>query len=175
MDNRLIKSFENYNTDVLDWKYEIYNSFSKENSNSLIKKFIADSKNRKFKNVIIILIYSISNFQSIIMQEEKDILLHFNNLNPEQQPFFLFIDYDENNDFFVYQNILKVKKEKQKDKNPKNISYAFQDIVIKKILEYQRKEMDFELKIDVEILKDEKEKLETIKDFLLKKYKNKED
>ena len=40
-------------------------------------------------------IYSISNFQNTIKQEEKDILLHFNKLNPEEQPIFLFIDYEK--------------------------------------------------------------------------------
>ena len=90
--------FLSSNNEIYDWKIKsVKSNFSNKNSNELIKNFKEDYENNDFKNVIIIPINSILDFKKDIEIDEQNILNHFNNaLIIEEQPFFLFIDDDEN-------------------------------------------------------------------------------
>ena len=83
-----------FNSPLIKCQIEIIENFSFENSSKLISKFINDNKNNTFKNVVIIPIYSIYDFeQSIelkdeILYGEQNIMKHFQELYNDEQPFF---------------------------------------------------------------------------------------
>ena len=154
---------KNYLTDIIrfsdneafNWKINIIEGgFSKDNSNTIIKSLKDDFDNKTFKNCLLIPINSISDFEKSVECDEKNILEHFNMiLINEQQPFFLLIDSDEN-DFARYENI--------------------DEVTLEKIFEFKRKEIDFEISVDI-ILKNKVEELDILKNLLLDKKKNKDD
>lgn len=149
--------FLSNNNEIYDWKIKsVKSNFSNKNSNDLIKNFKEDYENNDFKNVIIIPINSILDFKKDIEIDEQNILNHFNNsLIIEEQPFFLFIDGDEN-DFF--------KTEVGKNK----IDY-------KKYLKLRREEIDFEIFVKLEFKKNEADKINLFKDLIINKEKNIDD
>ena len=69
----------NYNTDIFDWKLKNNETnFSKDCSDRFIRAFKKDFREKAFKNVLIIPINSISDFQNILGQgDDKNVLLHF--------------------------------------------------------------------------------------------------
>jgi hypothetical protein len=81
--DNVLKSFENYNRDIFDWKIkDKYIGFSEDNNKKLIQKCEEDFMGKKFEIVVVIPIKSISNFKTQI--EQNDILASFNDLNEEQ-------------------------------------------------------------------------------------------
>lgn len=148
-----INLISNYNNDFFNWEKKIIkNEFSKENSDLFINEFINDFEKKNFKNVLIIPIDSISEFIKTIKIKEKNILEHFNILISEQQPFFIFYDY-ESNDF----------TKKEINPNKESINAIF--------LELNRKEIDFEISIDIIVKKEEIEKIQILKSLLINKKK----
>ena len=154
---------KNYLTDIIrfsdneafNWKINIIEGgFSNDNSNTIIKSLKDDFDSKTFKNCLLIPINSISDFEKSVECDGKNILEHFNmNLINEQQPFFLLIDSDEN-DFVRYENI--------------------DEVTLETIFEFKRKEIDFEISVDI-ILKNKVEELDILKNLLLDKKKNKDD
>lgn len=147
-----------FNSPLIKCQIEIIENFSSENSSKLISKFINDNKNNTFKNVVIIPIYSIYDFeQSIelkdeILYGEQNIMKHFQELYNDEQPFFLLIDYDED-DF--YKEIFIVDKE----------------FVFKRFYNSKRLNVDFDIRFQINIKKEDKNKIDILKKALLKKKK----
>ena len=147
-----------FNSPLIKCQIEIIENFSFENSSKLISKFINDNKNNTFKNVVIIPIYSIYDFeQSIelkdeILYGEQNIMKHFQELYNDEQPFFLLIDYDED-DF--YKEIFIVDKE----------------FVFKRFYNSKRLNVDFDIRFQINIKKEDKNKIDILKKALLKKKK----
>ena len=145
-------------------------NFCKENNTYIVNKLKEDYKKKTFKNVIIIPIKSFERFIEDIEYTDKmknlnkNILLHFNKfLIPEQQPFFLLIDNDEN-DFnkriFNYQ--IKKDDDSNKDNN-------FVETIINTYKKFQRKESDFEITTTIILEKKDSDKIKDFKDLILKK------
>lgn len=147
-----------FNSPLIKCQTEIIENFSSENSSKLISKFINDNKNNTFKNVVIIPIYSIYDFEQsvepkkIILYDEQNIMQHFQNLQNDVQPFFLLIDYDEE-DF--YKEIFIVDKE----------------FVFKRFYNSKRLNVDFDIRFQINIKKEDKNKIDILKKALLKKKK----
>lgn len=166
VESYLKSSLENYNKNIFDWKYKFFEEFSKKNSEYLINKFKENYREKKFRNVLIIPINSIEQFSETLKNREKNILSSFSILNPEQQPFFLFLDYEQAD--FSNKRI-SIKKYMKEEKNNR----IFLDkILINKYLELQRKNKDFEYEIILEISKYDEANLETFKNLILKKKTN---
>jgi len=159
----LLNDFKNQNplikckTEIIDGK------FSKENSNYLINQFKKDYKNKNFKNVVIIPITSIIEFINTLEPiddneyEERNILNHFNKgLIQDQQPFFLFIDYDER-DFL------------------KEIFIVEKEFVFVRFYRGQRLGLDLEINLEIKIKKEDTNKINILKNILLKRKKNFDD
>ena len=147
------------NDGAFNWTIKfLEGGFTKQNSNELVECFNEDFKKKTFKNVIIIPINSISDFEKSICQDETNIFKHFidKKLYNEKQPFFMLFDYDEK-DFI---------KEISSD-----------EVTIEKFFELKRKEIDFD--ISAEILYEKElnapEKLENLKNLFIKKKNNKDD
>ena len=165
IENALIQ----YNTEVFNWNIKKLIGFSKENSDKLFKICDQDFKDKKFKDVIIIPIKSISDFKNQIELDGKDIFLPFAELTEEQQPFFLIID-EEKNDFNEYKEVIKLQYSEKEDNG---MDYThFSEEISKKILEHKRKDNDFQIKIDFIIY--EVNNINKLKEYMLKK-KNKND
>ena len=149
IDKDLIDYISNYNNNIFNWKIKIVEGgFSQLNSDKLIKNFKEYFEKKQFKNILIIPIKSILNFKKDIEKEENNIFVHFNkNLICEQQPFFLFIDYDQS-DFI---------------KTQKN------EVTIQEFMKLKRLESDFEISICMKIKKEESEQIEIFKEFVRKK------
>ena len=147
------RSINHYNTKVFNWKIKKIIGFSKENSIELCKICDKNFKEKKFKNVIIIPIKSFSDLKSQMKQNGKDIFLPFNDLNEEQQPFFLIVD-EENKDFNEYKEVIKV--EYNENKTSGMDCAKFSEEISKKILEFKRKDIDFQIKIDFVLYEDKK-------------------
>ena len=82
-----------------DWKIVDYlENFSEDNSNKIIQKLKKDYEKKTFKNVILIPIKSINSFKETLMDKSKNIFDQFSDLEIDEQPFIIFIDYD-NKDF----------------------------------------------------------------------------
>ena len=158
--DQFIKNLLNdFNSPIINSKIEIINNFSKENTNKLITQFKEDYKKNRFKNVLIIPIYSIVDFMKSIgilkvkEYEEKNILGKFNSeLIPEQQPFFMFIDYEEN-DFS--KETISIEKE--------NVFSGF--------YRAKRLEFDIDLRLEMNIKREDTDKIEILKNIVLYKKK----
>ena len=161
-DNKLIKNFiEDFKSPFINCQIEVIEGqFSSEISNHIISNFQENYKEKNNKNVLIIPIKSISDFQKIIeSEEEKNILAHFNNsLTPEQQPFFLFIEDDYSYTDFTKKSFI-VKK----------------NFVLERYYQVIRLERDFEISFNFYIKGNDKEKIQTLKNILLEKKKNLDD
>ena len=82
-----------------EWKITyIDGNFTENNSNNLILKFKKEHKEKKFKNVVLIPISSMNYLKEIMKDASKNIFEHFSDLEIDEQPFIIFIDYN-NNDF----------------------------------------------------------------------------
>ena len=82
-----------------DWKIVDYlENFSEDNSNKIIQKLKKDYEKKTFKNVILIPIKSINSFKETLIDNSKNIFDQFSDLEIDEQPFIIFIDYD-NKDF----------------------------------------------------------------------------
>lgn len=162
----LLKSFlENYNKNIFDWKYEFIEEFSKKNSDYLIDIFKKNYREKKFRNVLIIPINSIEQFNNSLKNDDKNILRSFSILNPEQQPFVLFLDYNQAD--FSNKRIFIQFHEEVKGKD------IFLDTnIINKYLELQRRNKDFELEISLLISKSNQISINTFKNLILKKKNN---
>ena len=163
IDERILNSIKQYNSEVFNWNIEKYDKFSQKNTEKIFERCEKDFEDNKFNNVVIIPIMSISYFENILEQEGKDILLPFNELIEEQQPFFLFIDANES-DFNEYKSFIELKySEKEKDE----LDYQnFNEEITKKIIEYKRKEFDFQINLDFIIEVDDK--IKPFKEYILK-------
>ena len=159
----LYNSLKNDNTKVYNWKIkDPLIGFSKDKTKSVCDICKSDFKKKEFKNIVVIPIKSMNNFNNIIEEEGKDILNDFEELKEETQPFFLIIDEDVN-DFTKKEEIISgyIPKEGKKE-----LDYSkFSDLINSNLIEYKRLEKDFELKIDFEIC--EIDKLNKFKKFVL--------
>ena len=166
----IVTAISQYNSEVFEWNTEVLTGFNKENSEIIYERCETDLKKNQFKDVVILSIQSISDFQSIIEQDGKDIFEPFNDLTEEQQPFFLIID-TEKEDFAQYKAFIEVKNSVEDEKV---LDYQkFNDDIIHNIISFKRKEYDFELKFDffIELL----EKIKTFKEYVLRLKKDKDD
>ena len=125
----------------------------------LITQFKKDNTEKKFKNVVIIPIYSFYDFLLYIEPKdkeefmEKNILAHFSNLNIDEQPFILFIDYSEE-DFL--KEVYAVEKE----------------FVFKRFYNCKRLDIDFDIHLQINIKTEDKDKIEILKKLFLTKKNN---
>ena len=153
-----INNIKNNNNSILDFKTtNIEGKFSKENSDNLINIL----KENDSKNVIIIPINSILDFKNTIerkdKKEEKNILEHFQKgLNFHQQPFFMLIDYNEN-DFII---------------EPYEIEKNF---VLSKYYQLKRIGTDFEIVFTININRNDQDKIDIFKNIVLTKKKKMDD
>ena len=157
----IINSIKQYNSQVFNWKITVLCGFSQENNKILLDICENDFKDNNFKDVIIIPIKSISDFHNKIEQDGYDIFEPFNDLTEEQQPFFLIIDEDKD-DFIEYQALIEVG---YSTINKEEFDYKkFNGDIVNYINSYKRKEYDYELKIDfiIEI----NEKINTFKEYI---------
>ena len=158
----ITKLLNDFNSPIIKCKTEIIKNFSKENSDKIINKFKEDYNQNKFKNVLIIPINSIMDFlmNNIIIDKkeiiEKNIFFHFRKLCPEEQPFFLIIDYEEK-DF------------------SKKIETIEKNFVLKKYYELKRKDKDFDISFEINLKREDLEKIEILKKRLLIKKQNEDD
>ena len=111
----IVTAISQYNSEVFEWNTEVLTGFNKENSEIIYERCETDLKKNQFKDVVILPIQSISDFQSIIEQDGKDIFEPFNDLTEEQQPFFLIID-TEKEDFVQYKAFIEVKNSVEDEK-----------------------------------------------------------
>ena len=80
-----------------EWKVIGYlEEFSEINSNKIIKRLKEDYEKKTFKNVILIPIKSINAFKETLNDNNKNIFDQFSDLEIDEQPFTIFIDYDDN-------------------------------------------------------------------------------
>ena len=86
---QLMDLIYNYNKEIFNWEIKKFVGYSLENSQKIIDICEKDFKEKKFKNVLILPIISISDLMNNITKKEKDFLEFFNKLTEEQQPFFL--------------------------------------------------------------------------------------
>ena len=168
--NYLYNSIKNINEEIYNWKKKEFIGFSPENSKLLSNICQSDFKKKDFKNSIIIPIKSISNFNNIITENDKDIFSVFNELNEEKQPFFLIIDENQN-DFIENKENISVKT--SDDDKEKLDYFRFIGEIFDKIKENKRLEKDFQLKIDLDL--NSKIKLDKFKEYINKKKNNNED
>lgn len=159
----LIKLLDDFNSPIIKCKTKIINNYSKENSNEIINIFKEDYRQNKFKNVLIIPINSILDFINSIgifdnkKFEEKNIFHHFNKLNREEHPFYMFIDYEET-DFLKENETIE------------------KDCFLKKYYQLKRDDdKDYDISFEINIKKEDNKKIEILKNILLKKKKNKDD
>lgn len=142
-----------------DFKY-LDDGFSSDTTNELIDIYKKKSFIKKnFDEVLIILIDSYESFIDILKNENKNFLKDFNeNLFPEEQPFFLFINKDSKDFEYIIDDIT----------NMKDINYEeFEKICINYI---SKKKEDYIIEIYYEI---EFSDYSIIKSFLdKKKYNN---
>ena len=165
--NELLNSFNDNNQKFFDWKIKgKLTGFSQKNNEILKEICEKDFEDKKFAIVVIIPIKSISNFQTLIDQEGKDILDPLNDLNEEQQPFFLFID-EEEKDFICTKNIMKFSPNKDK-KDEKQLYLLFLEEVNNKINIYKDKGEDFQIRADFDYIYDDI-KINKLKEYILKK------
>ena len=155
-----INNYKNINNPILNFKIMKLKGYSLENSNRLINIM----KENNSKNVVIIPINSFSDFTNIIgpknnkENEEKNILQHFQkNLDKNQQPFFMLVDFNEND--FVKELVEEVEK----------------NFVLSKYYELKRLGIDFEIVLSFKIKTKDKETIRFLKDILVKKKQNYDD
>ena len=160
-DNYIINYLFNLNNPILDFTtMNIKGKFTKENSDLLIQSF---KEEKNYKNVIIVPINSISDFQKTIEPkdkneyEEKNILHHFNkSLNFSVQPFFILIDYYEK-DFIIEPHVIE------------------KNFVLSKYYQLKRLGTDFEIVFLININSEDKDKINIFKNIVLTKKKNNDD
>ena len=167
--------FLSNNNEIYDWKIKTINgNFSNKNSNELIQNFKEDFENNNFKNVIIIPINSILDFKKEIEIDEQNILNHFDkSLIIEEQPFFLFIDYEEN-DFIKTEDIGSVSI----GEDPKgNFCIVGENKIIdfEKYLKLRREEIDFEIFVEFKFKKNQTDNINLFKELIINKEKNLDD
>ena len=104
IDENIMKYLKQYDKDIFNLNIKSFIGFSQENSNTLANICKTDFNRNNFKNVIIIPIQSLSYLKQKIELDNKIIFEPFNELDEEQQPFFLIVD-DEKNDFRKYNKI----------------------------------------------------------------------
>lgn len=171
--NELLNSFNIYNSKAFDWKIEKkLIGFSQKNNEIIKKKCEKDFGDKKFAIVVVIPIKSISNFKTLIDQDGKDILAPFNELNEEQQPFFLFID-EEEKDFICTKKIISFNPNKDK-KDDKQLYFYFLEEINRKINIYKDKGEGFLIKADFDYIYDDI-KINKLKEYILKKKKKHHD
>ena len=137
INDELLKPFKMYNSSAFDWKIKLkLIGFSGKNNEKLIEKCNKDFADKKFAIVVVIPIKSITNFKTLIEQNEKDILAPFNDLNEEQQPFFLFID-EEEKDFICTKTTISLNSNKD--------YFNFMEKLNKYLLFYNSKDEDFQM------------------------------
>jgi len=169
IDDRILNSISQHNSEVFKWNVSVLEEFSEQNSKTLLSICEQDFKKKSFKNVLIIPIQSISSLKETLEQKGKDIFLPFNELTEEQQPFFLIID-DEGNDFTEYKSEINLK---YSVKDEKKVDYGtFNDEIIQRVIQYRRKNYDYQLKLSFVLL--EQEKIKILKDYLIKLKNNKD-
>lgn len=145
IDRDLIDILSNYNDYMFNWTKKAMQGFSKKNSSIIIEQFEKDFDNKNFKNIIIFPINSFSEFENDL---KSDVLADFNeDLIDEQQPFFLLIDSEENDFIKTYET----------------------EVTIDKYLELKRKEIDFEILSEINLLKEQTHKIEKFKKCILNK------
>ena len=161
-----LKPFKMSNSSAFDWKIKLkLIGFSGKNNEKLIEKCEKDFADKKFAIVVVIPIKSITNFKTLIEQNEKDILAPFNDLNEEQQPFFLFID-EEEKDFICTKKTISLNSNKD--------YFNFMEKLNKYLLFYNSKDEDFQMKADFYYIYDDI-KINKLKEYILKKKKNHHD
>ena len=154
IDRDLIDILSNYNDYMFNWGKKAIQGFSKKNSSIIIEQFEKDFDNKNFKNVIIFPINSFSEFENDLKSDGKNVLADFNeHLIDEQQPFFLLIDSKENDFIKTYET----------------------EVTIDKYLELKRKEIDFEIFSEINLLKEQTHKIEKFKKCILNKKKSSDD
>ena len=173
----IYKSIRDYNEEVFNWKIKDYVEYSQKNTEKIIDICESDFKEKQFKNIVILPIKSFSDFTARIEQEGKDFLASFNDLNEENQPFFLIIDEDIN-DF--NKNIEKEEleeiinmTEKYEKEYEENVYNKFMNRIAKKIFDYKSIEKYFEVKIEFCIY--ELKEIELLKECILNKKNNNDD
>ena len=133
---------------MFNWNKKAIQDFSKKNTYIIIEQFEKDFDNKNFKNVIIFPINSFSEFENDLKSDGKNVLADFNeDLIDEQQPFFLLIDSEENDFIKTYET----------------------EVTIDKYLELKRKEIDFEIFSEINLLKEQTHKIEKFKKCILNK------
>ena len=131
--------FKNYldRIKMEDWTISyLDNGFSKENTEKLIDEYKKKSQNKKdYDEVLVILIDSYDSFVEILKEENKNILKDFNeNLFPEEQPFFLFINKCFND--FEYEQYKNSKLFNIKNINCENLTKSTIEFISEKKEEY---------------------------------------
>ena len=169
--SRLKDLIYNYNKEIFNWKIKEFVGFSRENSQKIIDICEKDFKEKKFKNVLILPIISISNLMINITKQGEDFLEFFNKLTEEQQSFFLIID-QEKNDFEENKIIINLKDESNLLNGTFNYGEFIYEIFSKIIL-YKRLDLDFELVVEFEISK--AIQINILYEYILKKRNNKDD
>ena len=159
--NYIIDYLFNLNNPILDFTtMNIKGKFSKQNSDLLIESF---KEEKNYKNVIIIPINSISDFQKTIESKdkneykEKNILQHFNkSLNFTLQPFFILIDFYEK-DFIIESLVIE------------------KNFVLSKYYQLKRIGTDFEIVFTININRNGQDKIDIFKNIVLTKKKKLDD
>ena len=170
IDEKILQYLKQYNKDIFNLKIESILGFSQENSNKLANLCRNDFINNNFKNVIIIPIQSLSYLKQKIELDNKIIFEPFNELDEEQQPFFLIVD-DEINDFRKYKFIINIEN---KEENKNELDYEdFNEKIIENIIRFKRIGYDFEIKFDFNIIDNNMKSL--MKEYIKILKVNKED
>ena len=165
--NELLNSLNIYDSNHFDWKIKgKLIGFSQKNNEILNDICEKNFEDKKFAIVVVIPIKSISNFKTLIDQDGKDILAPFNELNEEQQPFFLFID-EEEKDFICTKHIIKIIPNKDK-KDDKPLYLHPLEEVNRKINIFKDKGEDFQIRADFDYVYDDI-KINKLKEYILKK------
>lgn len=135
-----------------EWKVAGYlENFSEDNSNKIIQKLKKDYEKKTFKNVILIPIKSINSFKETLMDNSKNIFDQFSDLEIDEQPFIIFIDY-ENKDFEYSIKELA---------NPDNLKAIYYEKLIN--------DEEIEININFDIKQNEQEKINILSNMIKRK------
>ena len=168
--NDLLNSFKINTSKAFDWQIKAkLIGFSDKNNEKLIEKCEKDFEDKNFAIVVVVPIKSMSNFKSLIEENGKDILAPFNDLNEEQQPFFLFID-EEENDFICTKKIVFAIVQSKDKKDNTNYYLEFMEKIDRSINICRDKGEDFIIKTDFDYIYDDI-KINKLKEYIIKKKK----
>ena len=172
-----------------EWKITIVKEgFSEENSEYIIQHLQKDYKELKFKNVIIIPIISLESFKENLKDDSKNIFNHFSDLEIDEQPFIVFLDFNDNDFEYLKYDLEQCFLEKHNYYN-NEISIDKEDYSIyKSILAHNPLEKlkniyyeklitdeQFELIMKFPIKKSEEKKIESLIDIIKRKKCNRDD